>query len=54
MVTVIIPSKHVTNWRVKTVYHPFIIEQMNQNAHLSSTESHKEDMISLAASLNKK
>jgi hypothetical protein len=54
MVTMIIPSKHVTNWRVKTVYHPFIIEQMSQNAHLYSTESHKEDMLSLAASLNKK
>lgn len=54
MITVIIPSKYITNWRVKAVYKPFIIKQMHQNAYLHSTENHRENLFSLAASLNEK
>lgn len=54
LITVIIASKYVTNWREKAVYKPFILKQMHQNARLHSTEDHKESLLSLAASLNHK
>ena len=50
-ITIIIASKNVINWRLKTVYNPYIIKEMYERGW-GYEESDKEDIIKLAASLN--
>jgi len=52
LVTMIIPSKHITNWRLKTVYDPFVVQQMEKNGGWTNKESHKERIIRMLKSLN--
>ena len=47
MVTMIIPSKFVTNWRLKSVYDPFIVKEMNKNDGWKTKEQVDEMLGSL-------
>lgn len=42
MITMVIPSKRVTNWRLKTIYNPFVIKEMTNNFGWTDKESDKE------------
>ena len=42
LITMIIPSQRVTNWRLKTVYEPFVIKEMTKNFGWTDKESDKE------------
>lgn len=53
LITVIIPSKHITNWRLKTVYHPLIIKEMKANSRWTNKESDKEDILTMLSWLNR-
>jgi hypothetical protein len=53
LVTMVIPSKHVTNWRLKTVYNPFIIKEMTENFGWTDKESDKERISEMVVWLNK-
>ena len=52
--TVIIPSKHIINWRLQNIYKPFIVEKMISNKGWSSSEIDKNRIIELIDSLNKR
>lgn len=52
LVTIIIQSKYITNWRLKTVYNPVIIQKMIQNQGWSDEASHKERIEAMAGWLN--
>ena len=45
-------SKYISNWRLKTIYNPYIIKEMVNNGGWSDKEWDKENISSLAASLN--
>ncbi|WP_127133253.1 hypothetical protein [Pseudoflavitalea rhizosphaerae] len=51
LVTMIMPSKHITNWRLKTVYDPFIVKQMTNHGGWSNKESDKEKITEMLSSL---
>ncbi|WP_293686201.1 MULTISPECIES: hypothetical protein [unclassified Spirosoma] len=42
LITMVIPSDRVTNWRLKTVYNPFVIKEMTNNFGWTDKESDKE------------
>lgn len=54
LVTIVMPSKHVTNWRLKTVYNPFIIKEMTENFGWTDQESDKERINEMLVWLNKR
>lgn len=54
LITIVMPSKHIINWRLKTVYHPLIIKEMKATGGWLNKESHKEDILTMASSLNKR
>ena len=54
LITIIIASKIITNWRLKTVYDPYIIKEMLENSGWTNRESDKKDIIELAEALNKR
>jgi len=39
LITIILASKYVTNWRMTTVYNPFVIREMLQNSGWTDNES---------------
>ena len=43
LITIIIASKIITNWRLKTVYDPYIIKEMLENSGWTNRESDKKD-----------
>lgn len=53
MITIIIASKTITNWRLKAVYNPYIIKEMLGNSGWTNKEEDKKNIIELARSLNK-
>lgn len=53
LTTIVMPSKHITNWRLKTVYHPLIIKEMKANGGWLNKESHKEDILTMLSSLTR-
>jgi hypothetical protein len=42
LITVVVPSERVTNWRLKTIYNPFVIKEMTNNFGWTDKESNKE------------
>lgn len=54
LITMIIPSKQVTNWRLKTVYNPFVIKEMTKNFGCTDKESDKERINEMLQWLTKK
>jgi len=54
LVTMIIPSKYVTNWRLKTIYNPFVIKEMIENFGWTDKENDKERINEILQWLNKK
>ena len=42
LVTMIVPVERITNWRLKTVYNPFVIREMTNNFGWTDKESDKE------------
>lgn len=45
--TVITSAKYITNWRLKKVYIPFIIQQMKENNGWTDSEESKQDILSM-------
>lgn len=54
LITIVIASKIISNWRLKTVYNPYIIKEMLENSGWTDKESDKKNIIELAAALNKR
>jgi hypothetical protein len=52
LVTLRMPSQHITNWRMKKVYEPFIVKQMAKNRGWTNGESDKEKIFEMLLSLN--
>jgi hypothetical protein len=44
---VITSAKYITNWRLKKVYIPFIIQQMTENNGWTNSEESKQDILAL-------
>lgn len=53
MITVVIPSKHITNWRKQKVYNQFIIDRMIQNNGWSFDVNSESNLDNLLNSLLK-
>lgn len=49
--TVITSAKYITNWRLKKVYVPFIINKMKENNGWTDSEKSKEDILSMLSVL---
>jgi hypothetical protein len=45
--TVITSAKYITNWRLKKVYVPFIVNKMKENNGWTDSEESKEDILSM-------
>ena len=50
----IIPSDQVTNWRLKTVYDPFVIKEMTNSFGWTDKESDKTRINEMLQSFDKK
>jgi hypothetical protein len=53
MITIIIPSKHVTNWRKQKIYNPFVIKTMSENNGWKNEPDSQRDLDDLCNSLVK-
>jgi hypothetical protein len=45
--TVITSAKYITNWRLKKVYVPFIVNKIKENNGWTDSEESKEDILSM-------
>ncbi len=53
LITIIIPSKHITNWRKQKVFNPFIINTMIENNGWNHGKDSKRNLDSLYNSIIK-
>ena len=53
MITIIIPSKHVTNWRKQKIYNQFVIKTMSENNGWKNEPDSQRDLDDLCNSLVK-
>jgi hypothetical protein len=53
-ITIIMPSKRINNWRMKRVYEPHVIREMKLNVGWKESDSDKERLEILLASLLKR
>lgn len=53
LVTMIIASDNVANWRYKKVFDPFVLKEMTSNSGWTDKDSDREKIIQLAESLKK-
>ena len=51
LITIVLPSKYVTNWRLQKVYNPFVIREMTENYGWTDKESDKEQINKMLVSL---
>ena len=54
LVTMVLPSKCIINWRLKTVYEPFVIKEMTEHFGWINKESDKERINEMLVWLTKK
>lgn len=54
MITIVMPADRVTNWKLKTVYNPFVIKEMTANFGWTDKETDKKQINEMLQWLTKK
>ncbi len=46
-VCIVMPSKHITNWRLQKVYRPYILKVMKSQGGWTDSDYHKEAILTM-------
>ncbi|HLP95053.1 MAG TPA: hypothetical protein VK168_13510 [Saprospiraceae bacterium] len=50
-ICIVMPSRHITGWRLQKVYKPYILQLMAENKGWTNTNQDRETILSMAKSL---